>query len=76
MTGGRASGFRQGFRWGINVPSKRHCCRRSATYRSNGLASQARQTKVDGGPMTVVAGIVALLLLGYLVVALLKPERF
>ena len=29
-----------------------------------------------GGPMTVVAGIVALLLLGYLVVALLKPERF
>jgi len=26
--------------------------------------------------MTVVAGIVALLLLGYLVVALLKPERF
>jgi K+-transporting ATPase KdpF subunit len=29
-----------------------------------------------GGPMTVVAGVVALLLLGYLVVALLKPERF
>jgi len=26
--------------------------------------------------MTVVAGVVALLLLGYLVVALLKPERF
>jgi len=26
--------------------------------------------------MSVVAGIVALLLLGYLVVALLKPERF
>jgi len=26
--------------------------------------------------MTVVAGIVALLLLGYLVVALLKPEQF
>jgi len=26
--------------------------------------------------MTVVAGIVALLLLGYLVVALLQPERF
>jgi len=26
--------------------------------------------------MTVVAGIVALLLLGYLVMALLKPERF
>jgi K+-transporting ATPase KdpF subunit len=40
------------------------------------LASQACQTKVHGGPMTVVAGIVALLLLGYLVVALLKPERF
>jgi K+-transporting ATPase KdpF subunit len=32
--------------------------------------------RVHGGPMTVVAGIVALLLLGYLVVALLKPERF
>ena len=32
--------------------------------------------RVRGGPMTVVAGIVALLLLGYLVVALLKPERF
>jgi K+-transporting ATPase KdpF subunit len=31
---------------------------------------------MHGGPMTVVAGIVALLLLGYLVVALLKPERF
>ena|GEM_PF-3481637 len=29
-----------------------------------------------GGPMTVVAGIIALLLLGYLVVALLNPERF
>ena len=29
-----------------------------------------------GGPMTVVAGIVALLLLGYLVVALIQPERF
>jgi len=26
--------------------------------------------------MSVVAGVVALLLLGYLVVALLKPERF
>jgi len=26
--------------------------------------------------MTVVAGIIALLLLGYLVVALLQPERF
>jgi len=26
--------------------------------------------------MTVVAGIIALLLLGYLVVALLNPERF
>jgi len=26
--------------------------------------------------MTVVAGIVALLLLGYLVVALVQPERF
>jgi len=26
--------------------------------------------------MTVVAGIVALLLLGYLIVALLNPERF
>jgi len=26
--------------------------------------------------MTVVAGIVALLVLGYLVVALLQPERF
>jgi len=26
--------------------------------------------------MTVVAGIVALLLLGYLVVALVRPERF
>jgi len=26
--------------------------------------------------MTVVAGIVSLLLLGYLVVALLQPERF
>ena len=32
--------------------------------------------RVHGGPMTVVAGVVALLLLGYLVVALLKPERF
>jgi K+-transporting ATPase KdpF subunit len=31
---------------------------------------------VHGGPMTVVAGIVALLLLGYLVVALVQPERF
>src|SRR6478609_4248266 len=40
------------------------------------LASQACHTKVLGGPMTVVAGIVALLLLGYLVVALLKPEQF
>jgi K+-transporting ATPase KdpF subunit len=39
------------------------------------LTSQGRRTKF-GGPMTVVAGIVALLLLGYLVVALLKPERF
>ena len=29
-----------------------------------------------GGTMTVVAGIIALLLLGYLVVALLNPERF
>jgi K+-transporting ATPase KdpF subunit len=29
-----------------------------------------------GGPMTVVAGIIALLLLGYLIVALLNPERF
>jgi len=26
--------------------------------------------------MTVVAGIIALLLLGYLIVALLNPERF
>jgi len=26
--------------------------------------------------MTVVAGVVALLLLGYLVVALIQPERF
>ncbi|MEP6562213.1 MAG: K(+)-transporting ATPase subunit F [Nakamurella sp.] len=26
--------------------------------------------------MTVVAGIIALLLLGYLVVALVQPERF
>jgi len=26
--------------------------------------------------MTVVAGIIALLLLGYLIVALLKPEKF
>ena len=32
--------------------------------------------RVHGGPMTVVAGIVALLLLSYLVVALLQPERF
>jgi K+-transporting ATPase KdpF subunit len=31
---------------------------------------------VHGGPMTVVAGVVALLLLGYLVVALVKPEWF
>jgi K+-transporting ATPase KdpF subunit len=31
---------------------------------------------VHGGPMSVVAGVVALLLLGYLVLALLKPERF
>jgi K+-transporting ATPase KdpF subunit len=29
-----------------------------------------------GGTMTVVAGIIALLLLGYLIVALLNPEKF
>ena len=32
--------------------------------------------RVDGGSMNVVAGVVALLLLCYLVVALLKPEKF
>ena len=32
--------------------------------------------RVDGGAMKVVAGVVALLLLGYLVVALVKPEKF
>ena len=32
--------------------------------------------RADGGSMNVVAGVVALLLLCYLVVALLKPEKF
>ncbi len=40
------------------------------------LAFQGIVERVHGGPMTVVAGIVALLLLAYLVVALLQPERF
>jgi len=39
------------------------------------LADQdGRET--HGGTMTVVAGIIALLLLGYLIVALLNPEKF
>ena len=40
------------------------------------LAFQGIVERVHGGPMTVVAGIVALLLLAYLVMALLQPERF
>jgi K+-transporting ATPase KdpF subunit len=40
------------------------------------LALQGLSNEVLEDPMTVVAGIVALLLLAYLVVALLKPERF
>jgi K+-transporting ATPase KdpF subunit len=39
------------------------------------LADQdGRET--HGGTMTVVPGIIALLLLGYLIVALLNPEKF
>jgi K+-transporting ATPase KdpF subunit len=39
------------------------------------LANQGFRSS-HGGPMTVVAGIIALLLLGYLIVALLNPEKF
>jgi K+-transporting ATPase KdpF subunit len=44
--------------------------------RSKGPWHSGSVERVHGGPMTVVAGIVALLLLGYLVVALVQPERF
>jgi K+-transporting ATPase KdpF subunit len=60
----------------VNVPSKRRRRARPGSYRSKVLAFQDLLERVHGGPMTVVAGIVALLLLAYLVVALLKPERF
>jgi K+-transporting ATPase KdpF subunit len=60
----------------VNVPSKRRPRAPDRSYRSEVLAFQGTVERVHGGPMTVVAGVVALLLLGYLVVALLKPERF
>ena len=72
----------------VNVPSRRRQGCLTWSYRSGGpgIPGLPPGTKspgaiehverVHGGPMTVVAGIVALLLLGYLVVALLKPERF
>ncbi len=47
-----------------------------ATYVRKGPRHSGFVERVHGGPMTVVAGVVALLLLGYLVVALMQPERF
>ncbi len=62
----------------VNVPSRRRQWCSARSYRREVLAFQGIEYvgRVHGGPMTVVAGVVALLLLGYLVVALLKPERF
>ena len=60
----------------VNVPSKRRRRFRHGFYRRKVLAFQGIVERVHGGPMTVVAGIIALLLLAYLVVALLEPERF
>ena len=60
---------------GVNVPSRRRFAGSHTSTFEGSLAFQGLPDEC-GGPMTVVAGVVALLLLGYLVVALLKPERF
>ncbi len=80
-----ASTFRQGSWPGSkdrvrNTTNRRHCALPSPRQSAAGCLRRACLVGLTEGrvndTMTIVAAIVAVLLLGYLVVALVRPEKF